>query len=338
VTDVPALPGNFVFGSTNLAVGAVEVSNVVTAPVEMGGLITDVATATGTYDTSRTVTDSDSASYMTTILTSPSFTKGYWANHFLTHPAWVEPVTIGGVRTWTAATTSGALLLGDVNNNGLSDDSNSRELFNGGNADLAINNAAADVLANTAVKGDARLILASQLVASQLNEYSAAKTDGAKLIAGDQAAPNGLIADGVLWLTGNNFGTAPAGTDTAANVDGNHNGVLDPSEYSVASGVFKFLYGSPLSSASTAFTTMQGVLSGYKEFANSNPVNISADGAGLANAFELYNSGSEGSGLVVSIDGSMVGWNANGLISDVHANSPGEFWGILHDHHVAGIS
>ncbi len=220
-------------------------------------------------------------------------------------------------------------MLGDVNNDGVANDLNSLEAYNGGKDDLAISNSAAQVLANSSVSGDARITLASQLIAAQLNEYSAAKANAGTSAAGHEIAPNGLIEDAVAWLTGNNFGTAPAGTDAHANVDTNHNGVLDSGEYSTSGNAFVFT-STPLSSSDPAFQTMQTVLSAANNWDN---VNIQASGNGLANVLTAFNQGQ----LVTSADGSMIGWNNSGTVTDVHANTAGAFWAVALDNHVAGV-
>ncbi len=148
----------------------------------------------------------------------------------------------------------------------------------------------------------------------------------------------------MLWLTGNNFGTAPAGTDSAANVDTNHNGILDSNEYTVSGGrnpVFSFV-GNALSPGSTALQTMQTIaIAGG--FTGNDPATpnfgknfsaVTANGNGLANALTAYNQGQ----LLLSADGSLIGWNNNGGATDVHANTAGAFWGILADHNVPGIT
>ena len=51
---------------------------------------------------------------------------------------------------------------------------------------------------------------------------------------------------------------------------------------------------------------------------------------------EAFNS--DGQQIVVSADGSLIGWsNGSGGMSDVHSNTKDAFWGILYDHHVAGV-
>src|SRR5205814_6082666 len=89
------------------------------------------------------------------------------------------------------------LLLGDLNHDGqVGGDSGSDHLF----FDLA----SAQTIANTSVSGDARLILASQAVAAQLNEYTDYIYDAAHggVAAGFTASPNGLIQEAVQWLEG----------------------------------------------------------------------------------------------------------------------------------------
>jgi hypothetical protein len=172
--------------------------------------------------------------------------------------------------------------------------------------------------------------MASQLVAAQLNDYNQTKYDQTHggIATGYEAVPNGVIEDAVLWLTGNDFGTGVASNlDAPANVDLNHNGKLDSTEYT---GSVAFT-GPALSSSSNAFQLFQQVLVGW----NGSPTEtIAANGNGLANALTAFNQGQ----LVTSANGSLIGWNTGSGVTDVHANTPGAFWGVLADQHVAGVT
>jgi hypothetical protein len=137
----------------------------------------------------------------------------------------------------------------------------------------------------------------------------------------------------VLWLTGNDFGTGVTSTlDSAANVDQNHNGVLDlTTDYTTTEGTSNIVFtGTALSSSAAAFQTFQQVLASWT---GGDGGAISANGNVLANALTAFNQGQ----LVTSANGSLIGWNTGSGITDVHANTPGAFWGILADQHIAGV-
>src|SRR5262249_30069969 len=69
---------------------------------------------------------------------------------------------------------------------------------------------------------------------------------------------------------------------------------------------------------------------------------VTADGAGLKNALAAYNHGlsnTSTAGVVVATDGLQIGWqdSIGGTPYDVHANTPGAFWGILEDQNLLGV-
>jgi uncharacterized repeat protein (TIGR01451 family) len=324
VTDAPT-GISFTVGGT-LNVGKSELSNIVTSTAVAGTaangyVVPDTATASGTYDVSKTISDADTAGYTGLGPTTLGLTKGYWANHSWTG---IEP------------SASGAnLILGDVNDDGKANDApnNAAEINHSHYNDLTISNTVAMALANSSTTTDARIVMANQLVAAQLNDYNEAKSDGSHLPTGTDAAPNGLIEDAVLWLTGNDFGTGVTSTlDSAANVDQNHNGVLDlTTDYTTTEGTSNIVFtGTALSSSAAAFQTFQQVLASWT---GGDGGAISANGNVLANALTAFNQGQ----LVTSANGSLIGWNTGSGITDVHANTPGAFWGILADQHIAGV-
>jgi hypothetical protein len=61
---------------------------------------------------------------------------------------------------------------------------------------------------------------------------------------------------------------------------------------------------------------------------------VYANGQGLANALESYDS--DGAGFVTSKDGALIGWGQ--AATDVYANVKDAFWGILADQHVQGVT
>ena len=278
-----------------------------------------------------TATATDTSDYTGHGQTLAGLTKGYWANH-----------------SWTGIDPSTTkLILGDVNTDGVANDGAGTNTAETSHLDdLCLTIAVAQALANSSSTTDARIILASQLVAAQMNDYNDAKFDGTHggIASGFEASPNGLIEEGVQWLTGNNFGTAPAGTDLLANVDTNHNGVLDFTEYSIAKNGSIVFSAPALSSSGSAWHTMQTVFNettaGYHPTTGNSTVDalqlvVKADGEGLKNALAAYNHGLDGTtaGFVVSTDGSLIGWqdSLGGTVYDVHANTANAFWGILED-------
>ncbi|RBP06395.1 putative repeat protein (TIGR01451 family) [Roseiarcus fermentans] len=313
---------NVSLASSLLGAGQSEESSIATlTPSQMGATIADTATASGTYDGASVVTASSSASFQTPAATTASRTASGWAS-----------------ASWTGVDPSSSkLVLGDVNGGGVANDgpTNAAETGNHDYNDLTFTASAAKSLLGASGSGDARVAVASQLVAAQMNLYNDLAFDQSHggLASGYEAAPSGLIEESVLWLTGNDFGTGVASnTDAAANVDVNHNGTLDSSEYNGGAAFTSF--SSPaLSTSNAAYTTMQDVLAATAA-GNWDHLTITANALGLTNALTDFNNGS----LVVSSDGSMIGWNNHGAITDVHQNSAGAFWAVLYDQHVAGVS
>src|SRR5262249_49624588 len=160
--------------------------------------------------------------------TLPGLTKGYWATHLTLWDVYSgdekgsgSEINVAGKYDWNkdlsisnvgqsdltsngsssslglVKTTSkdSGLLMGDLNHDGLAND---------GHADLFFDLTSAQLLANNSVSGDARIILASQAVAAQLNDYNDYVYDQAHggLTSGFTASPNGLISAAVQWLEG----------------------------------------------------------------------------------------------------------------------------------------
>src|SRR5262249_22940751 len=153
------------------------------------------------------------------------------------------------------------LVLGDLNHDGLANDG----------LDLTIPLPAAQAILTSAVTGDARLIVFSQAIAAQLNEYNDLVYDqkvlhtgnGHTLGSGFPAEPNGLIEEAVAWLTGSASSVIPTGGQPGdaqgSNVDTNHDGLLNgpitggpTPEYSIVKGNV-VLNSTKLSSNSPAF-------------------------------------------------------------------------------------
>jgi hypothetical protein len=256
----------------------------------------------------------------------------------------------------TGAGDSG-LLLGDLNHDGMANDGTGPDLF----FDLA----SAQALINSGTSTtDARQILGSQALAAQLNEYNDLVHDQHNghggLAAGYDASPTGLIEDSVQWLLGQgSFSPHTLTTPGHSNVDtntANDLGMPAPTvindglgnDYSIKSGVITLGTGNggivlsnssdpswhtfaEIMNASNTPITYTDLLIGDSHYGQT--FNVYADGEGLKNALQAYNQGQ----LVVSDDGSKIGWSADGghTVNDVHDNTAGAFWGILEDQNLA---
>jgi hypothetical protein len=237
------------------------------------------------------------------------------------------------------------LLLGDLNHDGLvTGDGSTHHLF----LDLA----SAQALANSSVVGDARIILAGQAVAAQLNEYKGFA------LYGHDTSPNGLIDEAVRWLSGDTTfalsanGKSNIDTNTANDAGLPAKTVIDDSfgnDYTLKGGAITL--GAPaLSSSDPSWQHYANVLTPYTSGTDIsgntilNPLHLNtvqADGEGLKNALAAYNHGGTGTaGFVISTDGSMIGWedSIGGTVYDVHANTTDAFWGILEDQNLLGHS
>jgi uncharacterized repeat protein (TIGR01451 family) len=360
---------------------------------------TNHVTVTGTTDIDGVViatdacgnslSDSDSASSgYTGAQTLAGLTKGFWATHaplwdviigdekgagteinsFGTNPPGITTDwnKVGGI-TQSAVNTTGSssslglvkganngsgdsgLLLGDLNHNGLVDDAK----------DLFLDLASAQAIANSSVSGDARLILASQLVAAQLNEYNDYVYDltHGGITAGDPGttvAPNGLIPEAVQWLNGLgplSNGDSKINSSTSNDVAGIttiiNDGTAATNDYTLSGGAITFKSAS-MPSSDASWQNYANVLTGYTAGTDingnpiSNPLNLNivqADGEGLKNALAAYNHGGTGTaGFVISADGTQIGWqdSLGGTVYDLHANTPDAFWGILEDQNLLG--
>ncbi|WP_256808800.1 DUF11 domain-containing protein [Bradyrhizobium sp. Bra64] len=337
---------------------------------------------------STTPTATDTSSYTPIGVTLAGLTKGYWSTHLTLWDAssgnekgsgaeinltpkydWDHDTKIG-LNDLSTLTTSGpasslglvkganngggdsGLLMGDLNHDGcVGGDGSSDHLF----FDLA----SAQILANSSVSGDARIILASQAVAAQLNEYNDYIYDQAHggLASGFDASPTGLIEEAVAWMKG--LGPFSNGDSKINFSAGNDLG--SPAVQAIindAAGVDYTLSGNAITFKSTAMSSSDASWSklastgfSYKSDyiaanTDSNSLNdvittVYADGEGLKNALAAYNHGLDGStgGFVISTDGSLIGWqdSLGGTVYDVHANTTDAFWGILEDQNLIGL-
>jgi uncharacterized repeat protein (TIGR01451 family) len=345
------------------------------------GLYTNTATATTAAVTddcgdSVTPTATDGSSYTGHAVTLAGLTKGYWATHLTLWDVYSgdekgsgSEINVAGKYDWNKSggsptnvvqsdltsngpssslglvkTTSkdSGLLMGDVNHDGL---------VNDGHADLFFDLTSAQLLANNSVSGDARIILGSQAVAAQLNEYNDYIYDQAHggLVSGFTASPNGLLAEAVRWLTGDTtFGLSANGhsnvdTNTANDAGLPAKTVINDAagnDYTVTSGVVT-LGGTAMSSSDASWQTKAQVFSetavnldingdGYVGAHGNLDGTVWANGEGLKNALEAYNTAK----FVVSTDGTTIGWAGT---TDTHANAQDVFWGILANQGVTGV-
>ena len=277
--------------------------------------------------------------------TLPGLTKGYWSTHLTlwdvvtgdekgggpeinvapgydwNHNGSIAATTIanltqngpssslGLVKTANNGGGDSGLLMGDLNHDGLvGGDGSSDHLF----FDLA----SAQILANSSVSGDARIILGSQAVAAQLNEYAAYAYDVAHggVTAGFDASPTGLIEEAVLWLEGSglisnghskvNWSTANDLTSPAVQAiinDGNTNSnpTIGTNDYTISGGAITFKSTSmPSSDASwnKFVAVFNETTAGYhpntgNALVDATHYTVTADGEGLKNALAAYNHG-----------------------------------------------
>ena len=358
--------GTFTFGgasSVTLHAGASATSDVLTTTAVLGSN-TDTATATGTETDSAgdigTVKVSDTATYvgLKPDLQSEYLTKGFWSNHVFTYDGdgadkigdnwWSgtaapksNPYGNEGQLYFSSTSTKDVIsqssdlnlnktyvVLGDTNLDGSANDGH----------DLQLKIADAATLMTTSTTGDARIILASQAYASQLNDYNL------------HGEPNGLLEAAVKWLTTSSDPLASHQL-TGGSVDGGDGTLTAGTDYNVTKGVFSFT-GSPLSSSSHAWQTMVNVDDlGSVTASSGSPITtedgvthtsgtfekwVTADGNGLANALTAFNQGQ----LVLLSDGvtpnDIVAWYNGTSYVDIHHNDPGAFWATLNGH-VGGV-
>jgi uncharacterized repeat protein (TIGR01451 family) len=369
-----------------------------TSSIATGGNYTNTANLSTTYTDDCgddvTVTASDTSGYRAVTPTLVGLTKGFWATHLLLWDVvsgdekgsgseinvapgydWNKS---GGITTTTNLKTTGSssslglvnaanngggdsgLLIGDLNHDGLLTGDN-------GSAHIFFDLASAQIIANTSVSGDARLILASQAMASQLNEYQAYVYDqshgGITLSNTASAGPNGLLGEAALWMSGQNFSSIANGVNWApANMNfstaNDSNGILviindaAGTDYTISGGAITLKKTPILSSSNAAWNQLVAVTSYdpgtdssnasidnvvYKGHAASYYDTVVADGEGLKNALAYYNHGGNGTGgFVISTDGTLIGWqdSLGGNVYDVHNNTVDAFWDILADQNV----
>ena len=387
VTDNPAqtitavMSGLYNSGDTNdngvLDPG--ETWHFIATGVAIAGSYSNLATATTHSVTddcgdSVTPTATDGSSYTGLAQAQDGLTKGYWATHLTLWDVWntdnsgttdinptpqydwnhsggspaitdsavVKTGPTSGLGAVSGSNNGGGdsgLLMGDLNHDGLANDTQ----------DLFFDLASAQVLANSSVSGDARVILGSQAVAAQLNEYKD------YVLYGHDTSPNGLINEAVQWLKG---------TGLISNGDSKVNwsisndlaspavqaiidlGTTATNDYTISGGAITFKSTS-LSSSDASWNKFVAVFNEATATPTYHPntgnatvdatqYTVTTDGEGLKNALAAYNHGlstSSTAGFVTSQDGSLIGWqdSSTGTPYDVHANTVDAFWGILED-------
>jgi hypothetical protein len=339
---------------------------------------TNTATATAatiTDDCGGTFppTDTASSGYTGHAVAQEGLTKGYWATHatlwdVVTSDSsgtdldpfpqynWNGSSVLPAITASTVVTSGSAsgkglvsganngggdsgLLMGDLNHDGsVTGDGSSGHLF----FDLA----SAQALANSSVTGDARIILAGQAVAAQLNEYQG------YVSYGHDTSPNGLINEAVQWLEGlgplSSNGHSNVNYTTANDVGGVPTVINDAAglDYTLSGGAITFNKTPALSSSDASWQGFaqvfvdDGTNGSFSHASGQNKVY--ADGEGLKNALAAYNHGvllNSTAGFVVSTDGSTIGWEttSGGTPIDVHHNDLNAFWGILADQGITGV-
>jgi hypothetical protein len=225
------------------------------------------------------------------------------------------------------------LLINDLNHNGCADDG----------CNVFFDLASAQTIANTSVSGDARLILASQAVAAQLNEYMDWLNDGSALPTGNSASPAGLLEDAARWLKGDTTYALSANGHSNVNntlVANDKLGIVEViddkfgSDYTISGGAIT-LKSAAMSSSDASWSKLVDTGFQYASNIDHKTYEVYADGEGLKNALAAYNHGLTGTtaGFAVSTDGVLLGWqNADGSITETpYANAKDAFWGVLAD-------
>jgi hypothetical protein len=362
--------GNFTLGTTTLAAagssGDHEVSSVLTLTA-LSGTQVDTATAGGTvtdsFGNTATPSDTDVASYNGLALATPGLTAGFWAQHTYAWDAYagdnnsslvtshvlssadvLSALPTGGVVPYGTSVVTNPLhvpsnvgvLLGDADASGTG---------NGGEVTLSLPWLSADlvVAGSTSTSSDARLILMQQAVAAQLN------IDNHDADPGFLSANGGydLLGTAVKWLTGKLAFSDGNAVSAAYNVDnGPINGVLDSGAgktFELNTSNTTLDKGGSLDFVGTS-TSDWGVVKVGTKFDGNFVVDsnlsallggkyVEATGQDLKNALQAFNQDQ----LVTSADGSLIGWNVGGVISDVQTNNQDGMWKVLTDHSIGHL-
>jgi hypothetical protein len=256
------------------------------------------------------LTDTDSVSY-TGVRAMGGHSEEYWEDD--EH------------HDWNRRAASN-VVLGDSNGDGLAND-----LY-----DLKIGRSAAMSLEHSSASGDARTILGGEFVAAQLNVYEMNSLAG----AGANTGRGGLLDAAAKWFKlyggqddGTTNGSTPGSTNTGNTVSN--------SEWTNQRRIgFTFNEGSAVSTNGAAW---KGDLFSfrYTSQVDHNEHVVGVTGEGLKNALAAFDhslSGSSGhdddhhesesrDGLVVSPDGSLVGWQKGSSVFFQYDNTATSFQG-----------
>jgi len=271
------------------------------------GAYSNIGTATGSFTDTAGDVGSDSAndgsSYTGLGAATPGLSKGYWANHS---------------DLWSSK-ASKCLIIGDSNLDGVANDC----------FDLGIVKAGAVLAANSSTTGDARVIMAGQAEAAQLNAYAAGVT------------ANGLLDKAAEWFYLNG-GQDDLKTNVANTGLTKTGGTVSGDEYgNDKKNGFSFLEGTKVTTDSAAW---KGDFFTFKYLSNEDggaEHKVHVTGEGLKNALMAYDHGISGtnSGLVVSSDGSLIGWQTGNVVEHVYANTANAFVAVINEvEHAAGVN
>ena len=328
-------------------------------PALTGVAYTNIGTASGDATDAigheESVTATDASSYTGFTPRTGELTIGYWYNHETAkhggpaEGAWTpfleqgnDLINHGGPASVPTTTSGLWLLLGDANGDGVANDA----------ANLWVSfDVAKEVINSSTNTTDARQILFSQAIATQLNIdnlHGLAVTHGGAntqtVPASVEVAPAGLITDAVHWLTGQKGdptatqpGTTGFSDGSTGNIDANHDGFItagaNKNTVSPQTNVTDYYNGTGshfltaddnlittgvqtgLSSSSQAWQSLQ-------PFVSAHNVTFMEDGEAIKNALMYYNQ----SQLVPDLTGGFVEWTAT---SAVTTNLVNDFWQVI---------
>jgi hypothetical protein len=205
------------------------------------------------------------------------------------------------------------LLLGDVNHNGLADDTDANT------QDLWISISLAKAILSSSSTADARTIMLAQAIATQLN------------LDNGVSQPVNLIGEATQWLTNKGSWAGILGNGNGVNIDTNNDGFVDENAAHTA------LLGSAIKTNSDAWQKYVDVVdnsTGITEWDRSPGIagNQEADGEGLKNALMWFNQ----TQLATNISGTKIAWTNGVDIFNVHDNTLDNFWLTLHQTDIAG--
>jgi uncharacterized membrane protein len=365
-TDVTLADNKYSLGNPD--VGALNVggaalvtgTNAVSVKAVLGGL-TNTVTATGTYDTSQTVHDSDSVAYVGAFVENkPGLTIGYWYNH--TIETRQDPNHHWGTEVYYAGGGSGGepagwgILLGDETGTAWVGHGMSNAITSIPVGMLFIpDQVAAQLINSSQSANDTRQTLISQAMAAQLNVNT-----------GD-IAPAGLLTEAVKWLNG----TYTFADNSSGNTDLNGNRVIDiagttgttngsahTQDYNTSATKFTFegppestpgiwhttdhdVANGSLTSSSNAWNAYTSQMTfppadpffilpaGMSSDGNGTHGAIQADGEGLKNALAAFNQNQ----LQTDNFGHLA-WNGNSFEIN---NGLNDFWAVLAGAGVTGV-